>query len=164
MRVSGDFLCIHPFRDGNGRISRLLTSYLLEQQGLIVGRYISLERLIENNNEAYYQTLSESSLGWHGGKNDLMPWWNYFLSIVKQAYSEFAQKVEFSSTDSGKSELIKQSILRQEEPFSLAEISLQCPHASVQLIKKVLSKMKKGGLIRLTGRGRGAKWSLVKGE
>jgi Fic family protein len=157
-----DFLCIHPFRDGNGRISRLLAFYLLEQHGLIVGRFISLERLIEANKEAYYQTLSESSSGWHEGRNDLTPWWNYFLSIVNQAYGEFAKRVEFKTTDSGKSELIMQSILRQAEPFSLAEISNQCPNVSVQLIKKVLAKMKKEGTIRLSGRGRGAKWSNVK--
>lgn len=157
-----DFLCIHPFRDGNGRVSRLLASYLLEQHGLIVGRFISLERLIETNKASYYQTLSESSSRWHEGCNDLTPWWNHFLSILHQAYGEFAERVEFKSTDSGKSELIVQSILRQAEPFSLAEISKQCPNVSVQLIKKVLARLKKEGTIRLSGRGRGARWSINK--
>ena len=85
-----DFLCIHPFRDGNGRISRILTQLALDQHGIEVGRYISLERLIEESKADYYDVLHRSSEGWHEGQHDLLPWLNYFLSIVKRAYREFA--------------------------------------------------------------------------
>lgn len=155
-----DFLCIHPFRDGNGRVARLLTGFLLDQQNFIIGRYISLERLIEISKDDYYRTLSESSRHWHENKNDLIPWWNYFIGLIMQAYNELAKRVENVSADTGKSELIKQAILHQDQPFSLREIHMKCPHASTQLIKKVLAKMKKEGTVRLSGRGRGAKWTL----
>jgi Fic family protein len=83
-----DFLCIHPFRDGNGRISRLLTLLALEQHGYEVGRYISLERLVEESRTSYYEVLEISSQGWHEGRHDLIPWLSYFLAIVKRAYRE----------------------------------------------------------------------------
>src|SRR5579864_5923663 len=86
-----DFLCIHPFRDGNGRVSRLLTLLALYHHGYEVGRYISLERLIEDSKEDYYAVLQASSTGWHDGKHDLLPWLNYFLAIVRRAYMHFEE-------------------------------------------------------------------------
>jgi len=83
-----DFLCIHPFRDGNGRVSRLLTLLALYQHGYEVGRYISLERLIEETRGDYYDVLRRSSEGWHEGRHDLLPWLNYFLAVLKRAYRE----------------------------------------------------------------------------
>jgi Fic family protein len=83
-----DFLCIHPFRDGNGRISRLLTLFALYQHGYEVGRYISLERLIEESRAEYYDVLHRSSEGWHEGRHDLLPWLSFFLAILKRAYRE----------------------------------------------------------------------------
>lgn len=83
-----DFLCIHPFRDGNGRISRLLTLLALYQHGYEVGRYISLERLIEESRAEYYDVLHRSSEGWHEGRHDLLPWLNFFLATLKRAYRE----------------------------------------------------------------------------
>jgi Fic family protein len=83
-----DFLCIHPFRDGNGRISRLLTLLALDQHGYEVGRYVSLERLIEESRADYYEVLRLSSAGWHEGGHDLLPWLNFFLTILKRAYRE----------------------------------------------------------------------------
>ncbi len=83
-----DFLCIHPFRDGNGRISRLLTLLALYQQGYEVGRYVSLERLIEESRAEYYDVLHRSSEGWHEGRHDLLPWLSFFLAILKRAYRE----------------------------------------------------------------------------
>jgi len=84
-----DFLCIHPFRDGNGRISRLLTLLALYQHDFEVGRYISLERLVEESRTDYYEVLQLSSQGWHEGRHDLLPWLNYFLTILKRAYREW---------------------------------------------------------------------------
>lgn len=83
-----DFLCIHPFRDGNGRISRLLTLLALYQHGFEVGRYVSLERIVEESQADYYEALRVSSQGWHEGNHDLMPWLNYFLTVLKRAYRE----------------------------------------------------------------------------
>jgi len=83
-----DFLCIHPFRDGNGRISRLLTLLALYQHGFEVGRYISLERLVEESRVDYYEVLRLSSEGWHEGQHDLIPWLSYFLAVLKRAYRE----------------------------------------------------------------------------
>lgn len=89
-----DLLCIHPFRDGNGRVSRLATTLLLWLHGFQVGQYISLERLIEENKEGYYSVLAECSAEWHEGTNEIIPWWNYFLGMVRRAYKEFERRVE----------------------------------------------------------------------
>lgn len=85
-----DFLCIHPFRDGNGRVSRLLTLLALYQNGYEVGRYVSLERLVEEAKEDYYEALYRSSQEWHEGRNDPLPWLNFFLSVLRRAYREWA--------------------------------------------------------------------------
>jgi len=87
--MSLDFLCIHPFRDGNGRVSRLLLLLLCSHLGYEVGRYVSLERLIEENKERFYETLDQSSQGWHEGKHDPWPYINFILLILKSAYREF---------------------------------------------------------------------------
>jgi Fic family protein len=84
-----DFLCIHPFRDGNGRLSRLLTLLTLYHHAYEVGRYISLERLVEESREEYYEALHKGSTDWHEGRHDLLPWLNYFLVVIKRAYREF---------------------------------------------------------------------------
>jgi Fic family protein len=97
-----DFLCIHPFRDGNGRVSRLLLLLQCYQLGYEVGRYISLERTIEENKERYYETLEESSQGWHEGKNDPWPYVNYLLYILKLAYREFEERVGLAATPPAK--------------------------------------------------------------
>jgi len=153
-----DFLCIHPFRDGNGRVSRLLTLLVLYHHGYEVGRYLSLERLVEESKETYYEILARSSRRWHDAKHDLLPWWNYFLSTLKQAYDELAKRLDRVDSGVGKSELVRQAIMGTTGPFALSELARQCPSASNQLIKKVLSQMKKEGAVILSGRGRGARW------
>ncbi|MBI4525428.1 MAG: Fic family protein [Deltaproteobacteria bacterium] len=86
-----DFLCIHPFREGNGRVARLLTLLSVYHHGYTVGRYISLERIIEQNKESYYEALQASSMGWHDGSHDIMPWFHYFISTLHTAYLEFEE-------------------------------------------------------------------------
>jgi len=157
-----DLLCIHPFRDGNGRVSRLSTSLLLQSQGFQVARYISLERLIEESKEEYYRVLKLCSQRWHEGKNEIIPWWNYFLGTLRSAYKEFARQVESVQARPAKSDLIRQIVLAQVEKFTLADMTAQLPAASPQLIKKVLAEMKMGGQARLVGRGRGARWEVVR--
>jgi Fic family protein len=159
-----DLLCIHPFRDGNGRVSRLLTTFLLMQESFSVCRYISLERLVEDRKEEYYDVLAQCSAKWHEGQNDIDPWWNYFLSVLRQAYRDFAQKVETASGRPTKSDLLRRAIMDQVGQFTLSEILAIVPAASSQLAKKVLLAMKQEGAVKVTGRGRGAVWETTSKE
>jgi Fic family protein len=156
-----DFLCIHPFRDGNGRVSRLATTLLLQAHGFQVARYISLERLVEESKEDYYSVLAECSRGWPEGKNEITLWWNYFLGLLRQAYKELERQVESVEARPAKSDLVRQSVLGQVEQFTLGDLAAQLPAVSPQLIKKVFAEMKKQDRIRLVGRGRGARWEIV---
>ena len=114
-----DFLCIHPFRDGNGRVSRLLTLLSLYQAGFNVGKYVSLERIVEENKESYYEALKISSQGWHDQKHDSLPWINFCLSILRQAYKEMAENIEqHSRLISGKGEIEEVAINRQFSSYS----------------------------------------------
>lgn len=156
-----DFLCIHPFRDGNGRVSRLLTLLLLYQQDIHVGKYISLERIIEENKGDYYEALRKSSKNWHKKEHDPLPWINFFLSTLREAYKELAKKVEADlRSGSGKGEIVEKTILNQPATFTLRDIQLQCPNVSSPMIKKILNDLKKSKKITLMGRGRGARWKL----
>ncbi|RJR46820.1 MAG: Fic family protein [Desulfobacteraceae bacterium] len=159
-----DLLCIHPFRDGNGRVSRLTTTLLLQAHGFLVSRYVSLERLIEHNKDEYYDVLAECSRGWHEGKSELVPWWTFFLSILRRAYKEFERQVESVAARPAKSDLIRKNVLGQVQQFTLGDLASQMPAASTQLIKKVLGELKKQGRVRLVGRGRGARWEIIPQE
>jgi len=156
-----DLLCIHPFRDGNGRVARLATTLLLQSQSFQVSRYISLERMVEESREDYYRVLGECSRGWHEGQNEILPWWNYLLSLMRAAYKEFELAVESASARPAKSDLVSRTVLAQVEQFTLGDLSAQLPTASSQLIKKVLAELKKEGRVRLVGKGRGARWLVV---
>ena len=103
-----DFLSIHPFNDGNGRMSRLLTLLLLYQQGYIVGKYISIEMVIESTKESYYETLKESSIGWHNNENSYLQFVRYYLGVLLKAYRDFSERVEPVLIDKmSKSERVK---------------------------------------------------------
>ena len=154
-----DFLCIHPFRDGNGRMARLITLLLLYHFGYRVGRYISLERIFEESKETYYETLETSSQNWHEGKHDVMPWLNYFWGTLLRAYDEFADRVGSIQTGRGsKTELVRQAVMRRIKPFSISDIEGDCPGVSRDMVRLVLRQMRDEGLIGSTGKGRGAKW------
>jgi Fic family protein len=157
-----DLLCIHPFRDGNGRVSRLATSLLLQSHGFEVARYISLERLVEESKEEYYRVLQLCSERWHEGKNEIVPWWNYYLGLLRNAYQEFQRQVESVAARPAKSDLVRQTVLAQVDRFTLAEVAALFPAVSPQLVKKVLAEMKKTGKVRLVGRGRGAWWVVIR--
>lgn len=157
-----DFLCIHPFRDGNGRVSRLLTLLLLYQNGFEVGIYISLEKLVEESKEDYYKVLKEASTGWHEGDFNLLSWWNYFLGIIKSAYQELKDRVELTDAGDNQSSLLRQSILAFGGHFSISDIMNLHPSIDRELVKKVLSKMKSEDIILSTGKGRSAKWVKVR--
>jgi Fic family protein len=140
-----------------------VTSLLLQSHGFQVIRYISQERLIEESKEEYYRILKLCSQGWHEGKNEIIPWWNYFLGTLRRAYKEFESQVESVEARPAKSELVRRAVLEQVEPFTLADMAVQLPSASPQLIKKVLAEMKSAGRVTLTGRGRGARWEVARG-
>ncbi|MFM9039768.1 MAG: Fic family protein [Betaproteobacteria bacterium] len=153
-----DFLCIHPFRDGNGRVSRLLWLLQSYQLGFEVGRYISLERLVEQNKDRYYETLEQSSQGWHEGKHDPWPYINYVLSILKAAYREFVERVgETAEPRGSKTQLVLEVIGKMFGTFSLADLERACPGVSRDMIRRVLNTQK-GQTVDCIGRGPGALW------
>jgi Fic family protein len=156
-----DFLCIHPFRDGNGRVARLLTTFLLQSLGFEVARYVSLERMVETTRDDYYRVLEECSRGWADGRNEILPWWNYFLSLVRGAYREFEAQVESSAARPAKADLVRRVALSQLGEFTLSDLAAELPTASTQLIKKVLAQLKKRKKALLTGRGRSARWRII---
>jgi Fic family protein len=154
-----DFLCIHPFLDGNGRMARLLSVLLLHQQGYEVGRYISLERLIEKTKESYYETLLRASQRWHDDRHDPLPWVSYWLGVVLAAYREFESRVGGLATGHGaKTDIVLSAIDRTMGSFSVSELQAMCPSVSRDWIKIVLGQLKKEGRLTLSGRGRSARW------
>ncbi|MFV1976362.1 MAG: Fic family protein [Candidatus Scalindua sp.] len=154
-----DFLCIHPFRDGNGRVSRLLLLLQLYHAGYEVGRYISIERLIEEHKERYYETLKISSQRWHEGKHDPWLYINFLLYILKKAYSEFIERVKKIETPKGaKTELVIEQIRKMNGEFTLSQLQSKCSGVSRDMVRKVLKDLQKLEKIVSKGRGVGARW------
>ena len=154
-----DFLCIHPFRDGNGRVSRLLLLLQCYHLGFEVGRYISMERLIEQNKERYYEALEQGSQGWHKGKHDPWSYINYILFIIKTAYREFEERLgQLQSPKGEKTSLVLQAIDRSCGPFRVAELRNRCPNVSVDMIRRVLKDLRAKKQIECLGRGQNARW------
>jgi Fic family protein len=145
--------------DGNGRVGRLLTLLLLYQSGYEVGRYISLERIIEDSKETYYDALYKSSQGWHKGEHDLRPWWNYFQGMLIAAYKEFESRVgTITKAKGAKREMVENAILRLPTRFRMADIQRACPTVSYPTLKRALSDLSKAKKIRSLGKGRDAEW------
>jgi Fic family protein len=157
-----DFLCIHPFPDGNGRMARLLTLQLLYHFDYAVGRFISLERIFEESKESYYETLEASSQGWHEGEHNIAPWLDYFWGALLRAYKEFEERVGAIERGRGaKGDRVRAEILKRQLSFSISDIEEACPGISRDTVRMVLRAMKTEGLIAPTGKGRGAKWSHI---
>jgi len=154
-----DFLCIHPFTDGNGRVSRLLTILLLHQIGYTVGRYISIERLIEESRETYYEALQISSNGWREGKHNLKPWWEYSLGVLIGAYKELEKRVgAITKTRGMKTSIVKETIKNLPSTFSISDVERLCPSVSRDMIRVILNSLRKQGFLKCQGTGRGALW------
>lgn len=154
-----DFLCIHPFTDGNGRVARLLTLLLLYQAGYQVGKYISLERVIEQSKETYYEALEKSSKGWHEGAHDCRPWQNYFYGMLLASYKEFEQRVGIIRKSSGNKRARLTEVIRDYNgKFSISDLELICPDISRDMIRTVLRELRDQGVIKADGMGRNAKW------
>lgn len=150
-----DFLSIHPFRDGNGRMSRLLTLLLMYRSGYIVGKYISLEMHIERTKEAYYDALLQSSEGWHEGENDYRPFVKYFLSVILAAYKDFSERVEILVDQSiSKADRVKLVFDTKLGKFSKSDIHILNPDISPKTIEKALKDLVEQGYIEKIGVGR----------
>ena len=148
-----DFLCIHPFNDGNGRMSRLLTLLLLYRSGYIVGKYISIEKVIEQSKETYYETLQQSSAGWHENQNDYTPFVRYMLGVIVAAYRDFSSRVQVLVTSGmSKPDRIREIIKDTLGKITKAEIMEKCPDISQITVQRTLIELqKKGEIIKLGG-------------
>ena len=154
-----DFLCIHPFRDGNGRTSRLLFLLACYHCGIEAGRYISLERIIEDNKERYYEVLEHSSQRWHEGKHDPWPAMNFLLYILTHACKEFEERVgRMTSPRGAKTEMVEHAIETISGEFGITDLERRCPGVSRDMIRLLLRDLKAAGRIECLGRGPGAKW------
>ena len=149
-----DFLCIHPFSDGNGRMSRLLTLLLFYKAGYIVGKYVSMEMLIEKTKETYYEALQASSTGWHEGENSYEPFVKYYLGIMLKAYNEFESRVEHLKHRSlSKPDRIKAVIDNKVGKITKKEIMELCPDISKVTVERTLTDLVKSGHIAKVGAG-----------
>ena len=148
-----DFLCIHPFSDGNGRMSRLLTLLLLYRSGYIVGKYISVEKEIADSKETYYEALHDSSVGWHEEKNDPLPFVRYMLGIIVASYREFASRVELlTNRDLSKPDRVREIIRGSLGKITKAEIMAKCPDISQVTVQRTLTELLQNDeIIKLSG-------------
>ena len=154
-----DFLCIHPFGDGNGRLSRLLTLLLLYQAGYPVGKYISIEKLIADSKETYYETLQDSSTGWHDESNDYFPFVQYMLGIIVAAYREFERRASILVDKTvSKPDRIEDIIKNTVGPITKAEIMMQCQDISQITVQRALNDLVKNDRIKKLGGGRYTKY------
>ena len=149
-----DFLCIHPFNDGNGRMSRLLTTLLLYRAGYFVGKYISLELKISMLKDLYYDSLYDSQIGWHEESDDPTPFVNYLLSIIEMSYIDFEKRIEIVSKKISAYDAVKKIVDEKIGKFTKQEISELCPLLSTSSIEKVLNKLVEEGKIEKKGSGK----------
>ncbi len=156
-----DFLCIHPFRDGNGRVSRLLTLLVLYHHGFEVGRYISLERLVEQTKDSYYDALGRSSAGWHEARHDVLPWFAYFLTTPRAAYREFEERAGRARPTGSKADLVAYALETVPGPFGIADLERLCPNVSREMIRVVMNRWRREGRLELVQRGRDARYRVV---
>jgi hypothetical protein len=155
-----DFFCAHPFKNGNGRVSRLLLSLALCQHGYAVGRFVSLERLMEESQAKYFACLDASSQAWSRGKHDLLPFLDFCLHLLGRAYALYEQRCESMRMAKGaKTMHIAAAINSLPAGFTLQELAAACPGVSIEMIRKVLKAKQKRYEVKALGRGPGARWT-----
>ena len=155
-----DFLCIHPFNDGNGRMSRLLTLLLLYQSGFIVGKYVSIEKIIEESKETYYEALQDSSVDWHEDENDYKPFVNYMLGVIVSAYKEFESRVKLvTDPNLSKSDRIREIIKNHIGTITKSELVEMNPDISDTTVQRTLAELLKKNEIKKIGGGRYTKYT-----
>ena len=149
-----DFLCIHPFNDGNGRMSRLLTTLLLYRSGFYVGKYISLEAKIAKNKDLYYDALSASQKGWHEGKDDPVPFIKYLLGTILAAYRDFEDRFSLVETKLPAIETVRRAAHNKIGRFTKQDIRELCPSLSLSSVEGALRKLVESGELRREGNGK----------
>jgi len=157
-----DFLCIHPFNDGNGRMSRLLTTLLLYKNGFYVGRYISLEVLIAKDKAAYYESLNKAGVNWHDGYDDVVPFIKYLLGIILAAYKAFDDRFSIVENKLSAVEMVRKATLQKLGRFTKQDIYELCPTLSISSIEGSLRKLVEEGELRREGVGRSTKYIRLK--
>ena len=149
-----DFLCIHPFKDGNGRMSRLLTTLLLYKSGYVVGKYISLEKKIQLSKEDYYDALSQSSKGWMESENDNTPFIKYILGVILAAYRDFEERVNLLGTRMTARDMVEKAVTSKIGKFTKRDILELCPEIGKGSVENSLKAMCEEGLLKKEGKGR----------
>lgn len=149
-----DFLCIHPFNDGNGRMSRLLTTLLLYRSGFYVGKYISLEAKIAQNKDLYYEALGQAQIGWHEGTEDVVPFIKYLLGTVLAAYKDFEDRFALVETKLPALETVKRASMNKIGRFTKQDIRELCPSLSISSIEGALRKLVAAGELKREGAGK----------
>ena len=149
-----DFLCIHPFNDGNGRMSRLLTTLLLYRSGFYVGKYISLEAKIAKNKDLYYSALNQSQHGWHEGTEDAVPFIKYLLSTILAAYKDFSDRFEIVAEKLPAVDVVRKATQNKIGRFTKREIRELCPVLSLSSVEGALRKMVASGELKREGTGK----------
>ena len=149
-----DFLCIHPFNDGNGRMSRLLTTLLLYRSGFVVCKYISLEKKIEKTKDSYYDVLEDSSENWNEGTNDNTPFVKYLLGIILSAYRDFEERLNLIDDKLSSVEIVEAAIKNRIGKFTKSDIQEECPALARQTIEKAIKELCDNGKIEKKGSGR----------
>ena len=149
-----DFLCIHPFNDGNGRMSRLLTTLLLYRNGFYVGKYISLEAKIAKNKDLYYDALNQSQHGWHEGTEDAVPFIKYILSIILAAYKDFEDRFSIVEEKLPAIEMVRKATQNKIGRFTKQDIRELCPSLSISSIESALRQMVNTGELKREGTGK----------
>ena len=149
-----DFLCIHPFNDGNGRMSRLLTTLLLYRNGFYVGRYISLEAKIAKNKDLYYDALGRAQVGWHEGEEDSVPFIKYLLGTILSAYKDFADRFALVETKLPALETVRRATMDRVGRFTKQDIRELCPSLSVSSVEGALRKLVASGELTREGAGK----------
>jgi len=157
-----DFLCIHPFNDGNGRMSRLLTTLLLYRSGFSVGKYISLEAKIEKNKDLYYDALYRSQEGWHEGTEDAIPFVKYILSIILAAYKDFEDRFSIVEEKLPAIDMVRKATLNKIGRFTKQDIRELCPSLSVSSIEGALRKLSSNGELKREGVGKSTYYMRLK--
>ena len=157
-----DFLCIHPFNDGNGRMSRLLTTLLLYQSGFYVGKYISLEAKIAKNKDLYYDVLGQSQDGWHRGTDDPVPFIKYLLGTILAAYKDFEDRFSIVEEKLPAVDMVRKAVLNKIGKFTKQDIRELCPSLSVSSVEGSLKKLVNAGELKREGVGKGTYYIRLK--
>ena len=159
-----DFVSIHPFSDGNGRMSRLLTLLLLYQAGYDVGKYVSIEKAIDDTKQSYYESLAASSCGWHENCSDYLPFVSYLLGTIEWCYAELDRRMAAASTSAPTGQLVLNALRSSVAPLAKKDLLDLLPNMSQRTLERALAQLQADGLVRKTGAARATRYVLAERE